>query len=657
MDLSTFQLVDAMNDMDMLRNLSNQQESYSHHNHHQRQHQQQQHQQQQQQQQQQSSSANDNNAYDQLQDDIDLLFQPNHADHNISTFLPFKSSTTDNTPNQIRASPHYSRPASATLQNECYDQQEDIFTPLISPAMTPSYSYQVQQNKQLGFSSNNDMNFSPLSSPAILPQVDRHQKRATFQNQMVVTSSPNNNNTLGEKGEEYQNMSVNEICEQYEQLEQAKMIITQKLSELQKTQYHDDNYQRGLMSSESCLSRDSSENEALVQKCATPPEPMAMGHHMSKPNSPLQSPHMEPATPASLMNMKVNHATPSKLQFSSGRMQQFYPNTSQSLETSIASSMTYSPAIVSTSSTVFQPTISNAMHENNIIMSPMLTPTAMVPITTSQPTTTAAAAAAPPSPLALHPRRPSSRPLKSEKSIRHKKQRRESIEPKIVNGIHASPRALKPLLISPTLNPGLKPLPSSMVSATKANTVHSVEDAEHILATRSNYQNLMEGKGAALGIAFSTQIKSGLEVRRTAHKAAEQKRRDSLKEWFDRLRREVEDGYVKRQKSLMSQIIKEQELEKSITKKAGTEEEATEEGGNEETTATMKPLSKVLLLQYAYEYIASLKTSLEEKDAIIESLTSGSSLKRKQDDEEELEESKQGSSNESVDEMKTIPEE
>ncbi|KAI8139627.1 hypothetical protein BJV82DRAFT_626801 [Fennellomyces sp. T-0311] len=151
---------------------------------------------------------------------------------------------------------------------------------------------------------------------------------------------------------------------------------------------------------------------------------------------------------------------------------------------------------------------------------------------------------------------------------------------------HASPRALKPLLISPTLRPG--PAPSPLI-----------HDAEHILATRSNYQNLMEGKAAALGIAFSSNIKSGLEIRRTAHKAAEQKRRDSLKEWFDRLRREVEEGYVKQKEELQQQELQQQQQDK-----------------DEEP----KPLSKVLLLKYAYEYISQLKETIEEKDQRIRQL-------------------------------------
>jgi hypothetical protein len=345
-------------------------------------------------------------------------------------------------------------------------------------------------------------------------------------------------------------------------------------------------------------------------------------HHMmsnsSRPSSPNQSPpHMEPATPASLMNMKMNNTNTSKLQFSSsGRTQHYY-----------SSKMPYLPTATTSAPTVFHSPIMNTAPPNDM-MSPMMTPTQQGPTHT---TTTAA----PLSPLALQPRKTSrsSSNLKEKQSCaaRKKQKRRESTDPaKSSSSIHASPRALKPLLISPTLNPNINPLPSSILTASSSSSrtsaVHSVEDAERILATRSNYQNLMEGKGAALGIAFSTQIKSGLEVRRTAHKAAEQKRRDSLKEWFDRLRREVEDGYVKRQKTLMSQVIQAQEMEKNSSAASKKKDIATEDGEDdgaataEGTTAAMKPLSKVLLLQYAYEYIASLKDTLQERDKTIEEL-------------------------------------
>lgn len=127
----------------------------------------------------------------------------------------------------------------------------------------------------------------------------------------------------------------------------------------------------------------------------------------------------------------------------------------------------------------------------------------------------------------------------------------------------------------------------------------------------------MEGKAAALGIAFSPNIKSGIEIRRTAHKAAEQKRRDSLKEWFDRLRREVEDNYVKKKATSSKKNQQQQENGMETDSKDGNNNDEDEE---EVETSNGKPLSKVLLLRYAYEYISQLKETIAEKDKQIESL-------------------------------------
>jgi hypothetical protein len=155
--------------------------------------------------------------------------------------------------------------------------------------MTPSFSYQVQQQQKQHHHStniyNNEVDFSPLSSPAILPQMDRpvnnsRPSRQSFQDQLnsasatntAATSTADNNN-----GDSYKDMSANQIREQYEQLEHAKLLITQKLSELQKSQlsstttYNDDQssgYQKSLLSestgSSSSLKDSSSKNHGKV---------------------------------------------------------------------------------------------------------------------------------------------------------------------------------------------------------------------------------------------------------------------------------------------------------------------------------------------------------------------------------------------------------
>lgn len=148
-----------------------------------------------------------------------------------------------------------------------------------------------------------------------------------------------------------------------------------------------------------------------------------------------------------------------------------------------------------------------------------------------------------------------------------------------------SPRALKPL-ISPSLQPNGKRL----------STIEE-ETARALLTSKSNYENLKEGKAKSLGIDFSTTIQSGIENRRSAHKAAEQKRRDTLKQSFDSLRTEIIDAMV------------EEEIEDTNNDDAidPAELKSTKE-------KDVKQMSKVVLLQHSYEYILRLKNDNRRKD-------------------------------------------
>lgn len=119
MDLSTFQLVDAINDMDMLRNLSGQQqqEQYSQSNHNSNNNN--------------NGNNNNNNAYNQLHGDIDLLFQSdqlNASPHVNSYITSYKNNCTSTTgvstqSNQIMSSPHYRSTPNIQRQNDCFDQE------------------------------------------------------------------------------------------------------------------------------------------------------------------------------------------------------------------------------------------------------------------------------------------------------------------------------------------------------------------------------------------------------------------------------------------------------------------------------------------------------------------------------------------------------
>lgn len=98
-----------------------------------------------------------------------------------------------------------------------------------------------------------------------------------------------------------------------------------------------------------------------------------------------------------------------------------------------------------------------------------------------------------------------------------------------------------------------------------------------MLASKSNYQHIVDGTYDRLNISYPQGMTQGLEVRRTSHKAAEQKRRDHLKESFE----------------LMRTILPER----------------PDPGA-----------SKVAILKKGYEHILTLQAELAEKDAEIAEL-------------------------------------
>ncbi|KAI9499377.1 hypothetical protein BDB00DRAFT_796614 [Zychaea mexicana] len=172
--------------------------------------------------------------------------------------------------------------------------------------------------------------------------------------------------------------------------------------------------------------------------------------------------------------------------------------------------------------------------------------------------------------------------------------------------IQSSPRALKPL-ISPSLQPNGKRL-----SAIEEQV------AAAALATKSNYQNMREGKAKSLGIDFSSSFQSGVENRRSAHKAAEQKRRDTLKQSFDSLRKEIADALVEKEEELKQ--LQGGELE-GIEGAEGENEEGSSSSSSlsvEELKSNkekeVKQMSKVVLIQHSYEYILRLKAQNRNKD-------------------------------------------
>lgn len=125
MDLPNFQLGDTMDEISILKNLSENQSNYT-----QQQRQQQQHHHHQQQQIIHSSpvttTPNNASSFSQFHGNIDILFQqnPNGSPH-MNSYLPINPNTGSKNSSQIHhdMSPHYQVVSTSTPQNDCFDQE------------------------------------------------------------------------------------------------------------------------------------------------------------------------------------------------------------------------------------------------------------------------------------------------------------------------------------------------------------------------------------------------------------------------------------------------------------------------------------------------------------------------------------------------------
>lgn len=123
------------------------------------------------------------------------------------------------------------------------------------------------------------------------------------------------------------------------------------------------------------------------------------------------------------------------------------------------------------------------------------------------------------------------------------------------------------------------------------------------LSSKSNYQNIVEGKGDLIGLnasAVAAMSTGGADVRRTSHKAAEQKRRDSLKARFEDLR------------VLLPPIAMSADERRPGEGNVGGQRNGTLDPNNPN-----KGVSKVALLRRSNEYIGMLLERVERRDLAI----------------------------------------
>lgn len=270
--------------------------------------------------------------------------------------------------------------------------------------------------------------------------------------------------------------------------------------------------------------------------------------------------HPSPATPASLMKLPSPKANKS-----SSRATSQEPAPNEHIE------MFELPESVN--STFQKPNprpIETRSQTQSPALSPMSTKTpgahpTLSPATFAKPPAPGSATASP----QLTPGPPSGSLRKTPQMLPRGSKKRGSI-----NSVHVSPA------LRPKISPNIKPL---LPGGTTAEDTASL-----LLASKSNYQNILEGNNVP-GVSYPSELSTNLTSKRTSHKIAEQGRRNRINSALQEIA------------TLLPAVPpKDSEGEGSDGKKEG------------KNGANSVPNSKASTVELAIEYIKQLKQEVEE---------------------------------------------
>jgi hypothetical protein len=156
----------------------------------------------------------------------------------------------------------------------------------------------------------------------------------------------------------------------------------------------------------------------------------------------------------------------------------------------------------------------------------------------------------------------------------------------------AKKRSSSSVLASPALLPRISPSIKPLMSGT-GNV--SENTASLLLASKSNYQNILEGTHLP-GVSYPSELSTNLTSKRTSHKIAEQGRRNRINSALQEIA------------TLLPRGVKDSSGEKSGSGDAG---EPNEPGGNG-NGAAQSANSKASTVERAIEYIKQLKKDVAD---------------------------------------------
>ncbi len=361
------------------------------------------------------------------------------------------------------------------------------FTPLVSPAVTPlesQFPVEAQFTVPGAY-------FSPLSSPALHAQADPgnvFDPRITSGGSPAdMDLEPSASGDLAKKRKmslikaKKPGMRQSPIAKP--QRKRTSIMNSQTLDHLAETI----ECQRQLTSGSSTSGATDSENGSVSPEALSdmppPPVPRSRSGRPSPYMQPQIATRLSPATPASLMRLpaKVNSAVQPETHNATEAIDNFeLPESLNVNFQKAAQPLTASPPLDASSSKAFQPLPSPVFAKPTIAASASQSPQLM------------AGAGLRKTPLML--------PRGSKKRTS-------------VGSVQVSPA------LRPKISPNIKPLLPGGATAE--------DQASRLLASKSNYQNILEGNTVP-GVSYPSELSTNLTSKRTSHKIAEQGRRNRI---------------------------------------------------------------------------------------------------------------------------------
>ncbi|KAF9879059.1 helix-loop-helix DNA-binding domain-containing protein [Colletotrichum karsti] len=492
------------------------------------------------------------------------------------------------------------------------EQQDMAFTPLVSPAVTPLDPHFQMEAGGFGVPSTY---FSPLTSPALHAQSDQggllydrrsslsaHNSPAemevetnTANVQPVLDLAKKARKTNAFRAKAKANVRQSPISKpQRKKAGPTPKMVSQALTEMQEV--NEDGLDQMLPSTAlpGPMSSEESENASVSPENLSdmPPPPIPQKQSSKSPfiqPQPQPQPHPaipahiqgkpSPATPASLMKLPASSANNS----TSSNPQDLGPSEhieSFELPESVNFNPRPQPPRIDTATPTQSPSDPGSARAASF--QPLPSPVFAKP-------TAAASASASPN-LAPGSTGPSARktPLLM---ARGSKSKRGS-----VSSVHVSP-ALRPR-ISPSIKPLLPGTPGM-----------SAEDtASRLLASKSNYQNILEGNTVP-GVHYPSELSTNLTSKRTSHKIAEQGRRNRINSALQEIA------------TLLPQPVKD-------SKNSGESDSADKKDKDKDKSGAT-PNSKASTVELAIEYIKQLQQEVAEANKRAEEAEKKLELKEK----------------------------